>query len=198
MLLAHRRGTTSASEIGLLATFSGEPIFWKEVLSYSLWKIGGTENPAGERLAPWSCVRCARRKAEAGTEALVMARKNTARSATKRWFWLGGLRRQLRNGCSTRKERGVGKLRLFAHLFAHPTGALRPLFGCFGSFSPAMIRGESCWFGVTCWRRGAGSNRRIKVLQTSALPLGYRASARMKPNPNLPRWWTRSQTIRST
>jgi hypothetical protein len=25
------------------------------------------------------------------------------------------------------------------------------------------------------WRRGAGSNRRIKVLQTSALPLGYRA-----------------------
>ena len=26
-----------------------------------------------------------------------------------------------------------------------------------------------------CWRRGAGSNRRIKVLQTSALPLGYRA-----------------------
>ena len=29
-----------------------------------------------------------------------------------------------------------------------------------------------------CWRRGAGSNRRIKVLQTSALPLGYRADAR--------------------
>jgi hypothetical protein len=28
---------------------------------------------------------------------------------------------------------------------------------------------------VFCWRRGAGSNRRIKVLQTSALPLGYRA-----------------------
>ena len=27
-----------------------------------------------------------------------------------------------------------------------------------------------------CWRRGAGSNRRIKVLQTSALPLGYRAN----------------------
>ena len=25
------------------------------------------------------------------------------------------------------------------------------------------------------WRRGAESNRRIKVLQTSALPLGYRA-----------------------
>jgi hypothetical protein len=26
------------------------------------------------------------------------------------------------------------------------------------------------------WRRGPGSNRRIKVLQTSPLPLGYRAS----------------------
>ena len=26
------------------------------------------------------------------------------------------------------------------------------------------------------WRRGAESNRRIKVLQTSALPLGYRAT----------------------
>src|ERR1035441_4761276 len=25
------------------------------------------------------------------------------------------------------------------------------------------------------WRRGSGSNRRIKVLQTFALPLGYRA-----------------------
>ncbi len=30
-------------------------------------------------------------------------------------------------------------------------------------------------FRKICWRRGAGSNRRIKVLQTSALPLGYRA-----------------------
>ena len=27
----------------------------------------------------------------------------------------------------------------------------------------------------TSWRRGSGSNRRIKVLQTFALPLGYRA-----------------------
>ena len=27
------------------------------------------------------------------------------------------------------------------------------------------------------WRRGPGSNRRIKVLQTSPLPLGYRALA---------------------
>jgi hypothetical protein len=28
------------------------------------------------------------------------------------------------------------------------------------------------------WRRGSGSNRRIKVLQTSPLPLGYRALGR--------------------
>ena len=28
------------------------------------------------------------------------------------------------------------------------------------------------------WRRGSGSNRRIKVLQTSPLPLGYRAQTR--------------------
>ena len=28
------------------------------------------------------------------------------------------------------------------------------------------------------WRRGSGSNRRIKVLQTSPLPLGYRALER--------------------
>src|SRR5439155_5229269 len=28
---------------------------------------------------------------------------------------------------------------------------------------------------VTSWRRGSESNRRIKVLQTSPLPLGYRA-----------------------
>ena len=29
--------------------------------------------------------------------------------------------------------------------------------------------------GLKCWRRGSESNRRIKVLQTSPLPLGYRA-----------------------
>ncbi len=32
------------------------------------------------------------------------------------------------------------------------------------------------------WRRGAGSNRRIKVLQTSPLPLGYRALAGLPLN----------------
>ena len=30
-----------------------------------------------------------------------------------------------------------------------------------------------------CWRRGSESNRRIKVLQTLALPLGYRALSRL-------------------
>src|SRR5581483_3304090 len=41
------------------------------------------------------------------------------------------------------------------------------------------------------WRRGPGSNRRIKVLQTSPLPLGYRALAgmplqRVRPNRHSP------------
>ena len=31
--------------------------------------------------------------------------------------------------------------------------------------------------GENRWRRGAELNRRIKVLQTSALPLGYRAQS---------------------
>ena len=31
-------------------------------------------------------------------------------------------------------------------------------------------------WGLKFWRRGSESNRRIKVLQTLALPLGYRAS----------------------
>jgi hypothetical protein len=34
------------------------------------------------------------------------------------------------------------------------------------------------------WRRGAESNRRIKVLQTSALPLGYRALSKKQPDPS--------------
>src|SRR5579871_3666437 len=33
--------------------------------------------------------------------------------------------------------------------------------------------GSGNW--LICWRRGRESNSRIKVLQTSALPLGYRA-----------------------
>jgi hypothetical protein len=34
------------------------------------------------------------------------------------------------------------------------------------------------------WRRGSESNRRIKVLQTSPLPLGYRAPGQRKPTGN--------------
>src|SRR5580693_4207488 len=39
---------------------------------------------------------------------------------------------------------------------------------------PAVYAGP---MGVKIWRRGSESNRRIKVLQTSPLPLGYRAPA---------------------
>jgi hypothetical protein len=34
---------------------------------------------------------------------------------------------------------------------------------------------RACRKLLVYWRRGSGSNRRIKVLQTSPLPLGYRA-----------------------
>ena len=40
--------------------------------------------------------------------------------------------------------------------------------GSMGSVESKLLKG---------WRRGPGSNRRIKVLQTSPLPLGYRALA---------------------
>ena len=44
--------------------------------------------------------------------------------------------------------------------------------------SEAAVRGmnsKTSSLRPFCWRRGSGSNRRIKVLQTFALPLGYRA-----------------------
>jgi hypothetical protein len=44
------------------------------------------------------------------------------------------------------------------------------------------------------WRRGSGSNRRIKVLQTSPLPLGYRAlTSKMNHESRLLAWkgWQR-------
>ena len=50
----------------------------------------------------------------------------------------------------------------------------------------SKIRGERAVAEMTleisrlrldCWRRGSESNRRIRVLQTLALPLGYRASS---------------------
>ncbi len=37
----------------------------------------------------------------------------------------------------------------------------------------ALCKGREWMDG--CWRRGGESNSRIKVLQTSPLPLGYRA-----------------------
>src|SRR6267142_2449130 len=43
-----------------------------------------------------------------------------------------------------------------------------------------------CYLGCKFWRRGSESNRRIKVLQTSPLPLGYRAlSAKLAPSPGI-------------
>jgi hypothetical protein len=44
---------------------------------------------------------------------------------------------------------------------------------------PLKRKGSPIWRAsklLILWRRGSGSNRRIKVLQTSPLPLGYRAS----------------------
>ena len=40
---------------------------------------------------------------------------------------------------------------------------------------PTDMEGETDLERFKNWRRGPGSNRRIKVLQTSPLPLGYRA-----------------------
>ena len=47
------------------------------------------------------------------------------------------------------------------------------------------------------WRRGAESNRRIKVLQTSALPLGYRATIGNIPHKNLAKYDFGMACIRS-
>ena len=45
---------------------------------------------------------------------------------------------------------------------------------------PLILKTEACWKQAVLlgykWRRGSESNRRIKVLQTSPLPLGYRAA----------------------
>jgi hypothetical protein len=45
---------------------------------------------------------------------------------------------------------------------------------------------------VMSWRRGSESNRRIKVLQTLALPLGYRAAS--SDNSKIPRRAALSQS----
>src|SRR6185437_9457687 len=48
----------------------------------------------------------------------------------------------------------------------------------------ARFTGRSCARGTRCKRRGPESNRRIAVLQTAALPLGYRADlGRLTPPP---------------
>jgi hypothetical protein len=56
----------------------------------------------------------------------------------------------------------------------------QPQFGRFGPNEPGRPRRCNCWRkkGIprSRWRRGWESNPRIKVLQTSPLPLGYRAS----------------------
>ena len=44
----------------------------------------------------------------------------------------------------------------------------------YSGISPSFAGALSYW---KYWRRGSGSNRRVKVLQTSPLPLGYRALA---------------------
>ena len=59
---------------------------------------------------------------------------------------------------------------------------MRPILVNFSKFSHNEVKDiefcKLCYFSDLrgkIWRRGAESNRRIKVLQTSALPLGYRA-----------------------
>src|ERR1700722_500390 len=43
------------------------------------------------------------------------------------------------------------------------------------------------------WRRGPESNRRIEVLQTSALPLGYRAQFAEEERNLIPSWQSQRQ-----
>jgi len=49
--------------------------FLEETSSYSVWKIGGTENPQGDPLAPGSCARCAKEKPEPGPRTSAWASK---------------------------------------------------------------------------------------------------------------------------
>ena len=82
MWLAHKRGTTSASEIGLLATFSGEPIFWKRLLPTAFGKLGGPKTRRAIRLRRGR-VRDARKKRQSRDRGHPPRhRKNVARSAT--------------------------------------------------------------------------------------------------------------------
>ena len=50
-------------------------------------------------------------------------------------------------------------------VFCPARGPLRLLFAHLRSFSSAAVRDGNALICRSCWRRGAGSNRRIKVLQ---------------------------------
>ena len=65
--------------------------FLEKISSYSLWKIGGTENPQGDALAPGSCARGAKEKAGAKTlKHPPRVINNVARSATMLTSGLAG------------------------------------------------------------------------------------------------------------
>ena len=63
---------------------------------------------------------------------------------------------------------------------ARPRGVQKPLQFSLQSRSSSVAQKNVALYVIEYkeedWRRGAESNRRIKVLQTSALPLGYRAT----------------------
>jgi len=67
MLLAHERGTTSASEIGLLATFSGGPIFCNRLFPTPFGKLGDRK-PGGRSACAGVVCAMRERKAFVGTE----------------------------------------------------------------------------------------------------------------------------------
>src|SRR5450759_4641136 len=50
-----------------------------------------------------------------------------------------------------------------------------------GEWNPCHIRNTSCLFQTT-WRRGSESNRRMRLLQSPALPLGYPATQNSHTN----------------
>ena len=64
-----------------------------------------------------------------------------------------------------------------SHLSAARTAASKFVYSAF-EIVGSLISGRKDW------RRGPGSNRRIKVLQTSPLPLGYRALAGLPDFPD--------------
>src|SRR6185312_3988004 len=62
---------------------------------------------------------------------------------------------------------------------AQPAAFTRAVSLVIGAVFSIMIASASWRCLGFSWRRGSGSNRRIKVLQTFALPLGYRAEQRL-------------------